>query len=211
MADSFPRQQARTRDFSLGAPRSFQIAPDGATVTFLRSAGGTDPVTSLWALDVGDGTERLIADPARLGSFGGTDDEREKARRERVRERATGITAYATDAAATVAAFAVAGRVYLARLDGPTPDSTGITELPVATPAADPRPDPAGTRVAYACDGDLRVIDVAGRHRPGGGRPGRRAGRLVRPGRVHRRRGDGPDPRLLVGAGRLGPAGRPGG
>jgi dipeptidyl-peptidase 4 len=156
MTDSFPRQQARTRDFSLGAPRSFQIAPDGATVTFLRSAGGTDPVTSLWALDVATGAERLIADPAGLGSFGAADDEREKARRERVRERATGITAYATDAAATVAAFALAGHVYLARLDG-----SGVTALPSATPAADPRPDPAGTRVAYACDGALRVIDVA--------------------------------------------------
>jgi dipeptidyl-peptidase-4 len=161
MADSFPRQQARTRDFSLGAPRSFQIAPDGATVTFLRSAGGTDPVTSLWALDVATGTERLIADPAGLGSFGAADDEREQARRERVRERASGITAYATDAAATVAAFAVAGHVYLARLDGPEPGRTGIIQLPVATPAADPRPDPAGTRVAYACGGELRVTDIA--------------------------------------------------
>ena len=45
MTDSFPRQQARTRGFSLGAPRSFQISPDGGRVAFLRSRGGNDPVT----------------------------------------------------------------------------------------------------------------------------------------------------------------------
>ena len=63
MTDSFPRQQARTQRFTLGAPRSFQIAPDGDLVVFLRSRGGTDLVTCLWALDVPSGTERLVADP----------------------------------------------------------------------------------------------------------------------------------------------------
>ena len=90
MTDSFPRQQARTRNFSLGAPRSFQVSPDGGLVAFLRSPGGTDPVTALWALDVATGAERLVADPARLAGFGGPDDEVEKARRERVRERSPG-------------------------------------------------------------------------------------------------------------------------
>ena len=40
--DSFPRQQARTRRFTLGAPRSFQVSPDGCRVVFLRSKSGTD-------------------------------------------------------------------------------------------------------------------------------------------------------------------------
>src|SRR6202034_980344 len=118
MTDSFPRQQARTRNFTLGAPRSFQVSPDGGTVAFLRSPGGTDPGTALWALDVAAGTERLIADPARLAAFGAADDELEKARRERVRERAAGIVSFATDGGFTVAAFALAGRVYLAGLAG---------------------------------------------------------------------------------------------
>ena len=66
MTDSFPRQQARTQGFSLGVPRSFQIAPDGSRVAFLRSQGGDDPVTCLWVLDTGSGQERLIADNASL-------------------------------------------------------------------------------------------------------------------------------------------------
>jgi dipeptidyl-peptidase-4 len=156
MTDSFPRQQARTRNFTLGAPRNFQVSPDGGTVAFLRSPGGADPVTALWALDVASGTERLIADPARLAGFGAADDELEKARRERVRERAAGIVGFATDAAFTVAAFTLAGRVYLAGLG----ESPAITELATRTPAADPRPDPSGRLVAYTCAGALRVADT---------------------------------------------------
>jgi len=157
MTDSFPRQQARTRNFSLGAPRSFQVAPDGGTVAFLRSPDGTDPVTALWALDVAAGTERLIADPARLAAFGTADDELEKARRERVRERAAGIVSFATDAGFTVAAFALAGRVYLAGLAA---EASTSTELATRTPAGDPRPDPSGRLVAYTCAGALRVLDT---------------------------------------------------
>jgi dipeptidyl-peptidase-4 len=162
MTDSFPRQYARTRRFSLGAPRSFQISPDGATVAFLRSRGGADPVTCLWALDVASGTERLIADPASLDGFGGEDDELERARRERVREQAAGIVGFATDSDFTMAAFTLAGRVYLARL-GAAPAAAGapaVRELATRTPAADARPDPAGRLVAYTCDGALRVVDV---------------------------------------------------
>jgi dipeptidyl-peptidase 4 len=156
MTDSFPRQQARTRRFSLGAPRSFQISPDGGTVAFLRSRGGSDPVTCLWALDVAAGPERLIADPTALGSFGAEDDEREKARRERVRETAEGIVAFATDRDFAQAVFAVAGHVYLAQI------GTGaVRPLTTRTPAADPRLDPDGQRVAYCHDGALRVLDLA--------------------------------------------------
>ncbi|HEU5416786.1 MAG TPA: prolyl oligopeptidase family serine peptidase [Streptosporangiaceae bacterium] len=165
MTDSFPRQQARTRRFSLGAPRSFQVSPDGGTVAFLRSRGGTDPVTCLWALDVATGTERLVADPVQLAGFGAEDDEREKARRERARELARGVVGFATDDAFAVAAFTLAGRVYLARLGAASAaggDGRGaVRELATQIPAADPRPDPSGARVAYACAGALRVIDIA--------------------------------------------------
>jgi dipeptidyl-peptidase 4 len=155
VTDTFPRQNARTRNFTLGAPRSFQISPDGRAVAFLRSRGGSDPVTCLWVLDVASGRERLIADPAELTAPGAADDPVEKARRERVRERASGIVAYATDDAFTVASFALSGVVYLADLH-----AGGARPLPTRTPAADPRPDPAGRQVAYVSGGELRLIAV---------------------------------------------------
>jgi dipeptidyl-peptidase 4 len=158
VTDSFPRQAARTIGFTLGAPRSFEMAPDGQTVVFLRSKGGTDPVTCLWALDVATSTERLIADPAEIAVAGAEDDPVEKARRERARERAAGIVGFATDQKCTMAAFALAGHVYLADLaDG----GNGVRRLSTRSPAADPRPDPAGRVVAYVSDGALRVHDVA--------------------------------------------------
>src|SRR5580693_7657181 len=167
MTESFPRQQARTRGFRLGVPRAFQVSPDGGRVTFLRSKAGDDPVTCLWEADAASGAERLIADPRSLGA----DDENlpaeERARRERVRETAAGIVAYATDRAATLAVFALSGQVYAVPL-GTGPLSTGPLGgsalpprlVPAKTPALDPRPDPTGTKVAYVHRGALRVIDL---------------------------------------------------
>src|ERR1700722_9786003 len=72
MTDTFPRQQARTKKFSCGVPRSFQVSPDGARIVFLRSQGGTDPVTCLWVRDLAAAAERLVVDPAGIG--GDTDE-----------------------------------------------------------------------------------------------------------------------------------------
>ena len=157
MTDSFPRQQAKTQGFSLGAPRSFQISPDGSRVAFLRSQGGDDPVTCLWVLDTGTGRERLTADPAALGTAAAAMTGQEKAIRERTRERARGIVGFATDTALTVAAFTLAGRAYLADLTAQAPPRA----IPAQAPAFDPRPDPTGRRVAYVCDGALRVTELA--------------------------------------------------
>ena len=84
MTESFPRQQARTRRFTLGLPRSFQISPAGDRVAFLRSRAGDDPVTCLWVLDVASGDERLAADPRALSGEDSGDDDlppEERARR----------------------------------------------------------------------------------------------------------------------------------
>ena len=64
VTDSFPRRQAATRRFTLGAPRGVTIAPDGARVVFLRSRGGDDPVTCLWVLDVATKHYALATHPA---------------------------------------------------------------------------------------------------------------------------------------------------
>ena len=157
--ESFPRQEARTRRFTLGVPRAFRVSPDGTRVAFLRTKGGTDPVTCLWALEVGTGQERLVVDPRALGGDEQDLPPEERARRERVREQAGGIVAYATDSAVTVAAFAWAGHVYAAGLDraGAAP-----RQLAVRAPALDPRPDPAGKRLAYVHAGALRVAGLSG-------------------------------------------------
>jgi len=145
MTESFPRQEARTRRFTLGVARAFRISPDGARVAFLRTRGGGDPVTCLWVLDVGSGTERLVADPRTLGGEEQDLPPEERARRERVREQAGGIVAYATDADLTMAVFPWSGRVWAVDLNR---QDAVPNEVEVPGPALDPRPDPAGQRLA---------------------------------------------------------------
>jgi dipeptidyl-peptidase 4 len=180
MTDSFPRQQARTQRFTLGAPRSFRVSPDGRRVVFLRSKAGTDPVTCLWQLHLDTGAEELVADPAARYATAPPDGAdlpaAERARRERAREQAGGITSYATDRELSQAVFAVGGRVYQASLVSPpttasppapaSPPATAsmggrVREIPVQRPALDPRPDPSGRRIGYVSAGALHVIDPA--------------------------------------------------
>ncbi|MET9352222.1 prolyl oligopeptidase family serine peptidase [Streptomyces sp. NPDC006617] len=156
--DSFPKRHARTQRFTLGAPRSFTVAPDGSRVAFLRSDTGTDRANSLWILDVEKGGERIAADPRAL--LGGAEERlspEERARRERSREGGAGIVGYATDSTVELAAFALSGRLFAAELRVGT-----ARELPTPGPVIDPRPSPDGRHVAYVAQGALRVVGAEG-------------------------------------------------
>ncbi|RDD85994.1 S9 family peptidase [Streptomyces parvulus] len=156
--DSFPKRHARTQRFTLGAPRSFTVAPDGSRVAFLRSGTGTDRANSLWVLDVDEGAERVAADPRAL--LGGAEESlspEERARRERSREGGAGIVGYATDAAVELASFALSGRLFAAELRAGT-----ARELSTPGPVIDPRPSPDGRHIAYVARGGLRVVGAEG-------------------------------------------------
>ena len=159
---SFPRQYSRTLRFTLGAPRSFTVSPDGRRIAFLRSAGAAERANLLQVVDLPDGStpfERIAADPsALLGSGEEQLSPEERARRERSREGSAGVVGYATDAAVTMAAFALSGRLFTADLV-----SGGAAELPARGPVLDPRPSPDGSQIAYATvAGELRAIGADG-------------------------------------------------
>ena len=159
-AESFPHASARTQKFTRGAPRSLQLSPDGRRLLFVRSSSGDDPIGSLWSLDTETGAETQVADPRRLLGGGGEElSDEERARRERSRETGTGIVGYATDDPASVAAFALSSRLWLADL---TSKGLAVRELPAVGPVVDPRPDPTGRLVAYASGGGLHVIGADG-------------------------------------------------
>lgn len=156
--DSFPRQHARTRHFTLGRPRSFRISPDGSSILFCRSRAGSDPVAMLWRFDVDSGREELLVDPTILVEGGsGELPPEEQARRERARETSEGIVRFSTDRELNQAVFDLAGRLFLADM------RSGVArELPVQQPAVDPRLDPTGRHVAYVSSASLRVIGADG-------------------------------------------------
>ncbi|WP_419848737.1 prolyl oligopeptidase family serine peptidase [Candidatus Poriferisocius sp.] len=158
MTESFPRQQARTRGFTLGAPRSFTVSDDGGRVAFLRSSSGDDPVNRLWLLDTATGEERVVADPVELLADPGEENlpPAERARRERARESGGGIVAYAGDPGLTRIAFTLDGQVFLADVD-----DGSVESLPAVPGAFDPRPSPDGQWVAYVSGSGLRVVDAA--------------------------------------------------
>ncbi len=121
-------------------------------MTFLRSKKSDDPVLCLWQLV--DGVERLVVDPSALADL---DDlpPAERARRERARESASGIVSYVVDAAATRAAFAVGGALFVCTLE------TGKTTAIETGPAVfDPRFDPTGRSLSFVSGDSLHVIDL---------------------------------------------------
>ena len=154
--EEFPRQVARTRGFSLGVPRAFTVSPDGERVVYLRTKTGDDPVSCLWVFEVSGAKERLVFDP---GEEEAERDltEAERARRERARERSSGVTSYATDEAVRRAVFTVAGRMFLADLvEG------SARELSAPGSVDDPRLDRSGERIAFVVDGTLYVREIEG-------------------------------------------------
>ncbi|MEY3733245.1 MAG: hypothetical protein RL347_604 [Actinomycetota bacterium] len=156
--ESYPRQRARTRGFRLGAPRSFTIDAERARIVFLRSRGGTDPVTCLWTLDLSTGAETSIADPGDMLGDAESLPPEERARRERMREVSAGVTDYATDRSCDVAVFALSGAPYAVRIDG----SQAPVTIAAPGPVIDPRPDPTGVWAAYVSDRSLWVAPLDG-------------------------------------------------
>jgi dipeptidyl-peptidase-4 len=155
---SLPRQLARTKLFSLGVPAHFSVSPDGAVVVFLRSRAGDDPVRCLWALDVGTGAERLLADPAALlDGRAEVIPAAELVQREREREFGSGIVGYAADDALRLVSFALSGQLWTVDVAGGPP-----RRLPADGAVVDPRPDLAGQRIAYLAGDALRVIEADG-------------------------------------------------
>jgi dipeptidyl-peptidase-4 len=158
VTETFPRQQVRTRRFTLGAPRDLSVAADGSRVAFLRSPAGSDPVTALWVFDVATGEERVVAEPGRAGVEVTAE---ELARRQRRREAAGGIVAYGPDALLRAAAYALDGQVWVADLlEGGATPVTGE-----GAGAFDPRVDPTAQRVAWCAGGSLWVAELGDRGR----------------------------------------------
>jgi dipeptidyl-peptidase-4 len=155
---SFPRLSARTQSFRLGVPRAFSVSPDGGRVLFIRSASGTSPSGELWAYDVGERQERLLANPVSLlGDAGEELSADERSRRERSREIGAGIVSFGTDATGALAAFPLSGRLWVVDVE-----SGQVRELPAAGAVLDPRPDPTGQRVGYVSGGALHVVNADG-------------------------------------------------
>ena len=155
-APSFLRELSETRGYRAGSPSRATVVPGGAEVIFLRS-GPRSGVLSLFATDVATGkTRELLTAEALLASEPEDLSDAEKARLERQRITARGITHYE---------MAQDGRTFLASLGGRlyAVDRTTGEKRRVPTPqgALDPRLSPDGKQVAFVAGGELHVLDIA--------------------------------------------------
>jgi len=160
IGDTFPRQHARTQRLTLGEPRNFTVSPDGTRVVFARSASGSDPVNQLWSLAVASGAEKCLFDPRAAVESAGQLTAEERRRRERAREGAGGVVAYACDAATTIATTVLGGQLFAIDLV-----AGGAKPVPVDTGVFDARPSPDGSSIAYTRAGRLYVANAAGDER----------------------------------------------
>jgi len=161
LAESYPRQKARTRSFQLGRPRSFACSPTSPRALFIRGASGSDDQGSLWLLDLAaPEPETLLVDAANLAGSDLDLPDAERARRERMREVAAGITSFSTDRSMSRALFTVSGVPYLVDIPDVPGALTAPVELPAPGPVVDPRLSPDGTHAAFVVDGSFYACDL---------------------------------------------------
>lgn len=151
---SFPRHSAKTLRFTLGAPRTFTLAPDGQRLIYVRSASGTDRIGRLYQYDLRTDNEELLVDPLNLLIDGEEQlSPEERARRERTREAAGGITSYSSDKKCEFIAFVLSGRLYSLDVT-----SKRIREEASAGIVIDPQFSPDGKSIAYITpEGELHL------------------------------------------------------
>jgi len=162
----YPREYARTQNYTLGAPRTFRVSKNGKRVFFLRSISSSEKVLDLWYIDDQEHSdphvnEKLLVrfnDLEREVITNKSDPAAERVRRERLREAANGITTYSIDASGDVVAFSVGGDVYVVYVE----ETPRILMLS-ADGATDVKLSPNGKIVAFVSRGEVyfsRLIDI---------------------------------------------------
>ena len=157
--ESFPRQNARTRRFTVGAPRSFSLSADGDWITFLQSNSSEDPLNKLWAWSASSGQTKVIADLETLINNGSSEtiSREELARRERVREIGAGIVSYSANGHSPNIAFASNQSLFKVGIE-----SSEVSDFNLGRDIFDPQISPNGNLIAYVSEGQLRYVDENG-------------------------------------------------
>lgn len=154
--DSFLRDYAETRRFMAGRPASAELSPDGSAVLFLRS-GPRSEVQALFETDLRTGQTRQLLDPEELlaGAAQSLTAE-ERAQLERQRVSARGFTRFELSRDGSRVVLGLSGTLCLVER------TTGAARTLRTGPAPlDARLSPDGERLAYVCQHDLRVLDLA--------------------------------------------------
>jgi dipeptidyl-peptidase-4 len=155
--EDFLRQYAETYRFSHGRPKSATVTPDGTAVLFLRSEPRSF-VQNLYEFDCATGNERVLLTAEQI--LGGGEEElsdEEKARRERQRLAARGITGYDLSKDGKKILAPLSGKLFVVdRASGKSNEvKTELTGYPI-----DPNFSPDASMLACVRDGELYVTNL---------------------------------------------------
>lgn len=152
---TIPRTLAATRNYRNGRPTKVWVTSDGSAAFFLRSEP-RDPNQALFKLDVTTGEEKKILDVDQILQGPEKVTPEERARRERLRQTATGITSFEITKNELGILVPMSGRLwFFDRMTGK------VRELATGDGVFDPQLSPDGTKVGYVRNNDVFVIDVA--------------------------------------------------
>lgn len=137
--------------------QSLEISPDGARVTFLRGKKNDFERLDLWQYDIESGETRLLFDSDELHSGKEELSDEEKARRERMRLKGTGIVSYQWSEDGKALLFPLAGDIYYHALG-----DKGARKI-VDTPEfeTDVRFSPKGNYISYIREQNLYILEIA--------------------------------------------------
>ncbi len=130
------------------------MSASGDSALFLRSSGPVDASNSLWHVRPGQEPSVLFSAD---GSGEGELTDAEKARRERMREQASGVVSYSARPDGSEAVFALGGALH--RVDVTTGETA---EVASDGNVFDPTFEPKGDRIAYVSGSTLRITGDGG-------------------------------------------------
>jgi dipeptidyl-peptidase 4 len=156
-SDQYLQRLTETQNFSLGRPTHAEPTADGKSVIFLRAISAQDRTNALYEFNTVTRETSVLVTPDEL--LQGTPERlsvEERARRERTRTAAGGITSFKLSRDSSQVVFGLNGKiVVLNRGDGRAAQlETGDA------PVIDPSLSPDGQRVAYARNNNLFVYDL---------------------------------------------------
>lgn len=144
-------------DLTTSAPRQLKFSPAGNYVSYLRGSVEHPNVNDLWVYDVRQQEHRLLVAANQLVSDPAEMSAAEKARRERLRIRASGIVDYAWANNGEQLLIPISGQLFL--VDSQTAEVTALTTPSISV--TDARFSPRSNFVSYIESNRLFILDLA--------------------------------------------------
>jgi len=139
------------------APMSLKVAPDGQRVTFLKGKEEDYDQLDLWEYHIESGETRMLFDSNDLGAGDVALSDEEKARRERMRLRGTGIVSYQWAKDGKALLFPIAGDVYYHKIGSQGAQRLLSTE----TFETDIKLSPKGNYISFVRHQNLYIKHIA--------------------------------------------------